>query len=85
VAAGSDSARDAPGSEIVRLPIERLGPDRFAVRAVGDPMDGGDRPVRDGAWLKLTADTYGNGIVSLDPRANDCLDDPDWSVSLHGA
>jgi len=35
--------------------------------------------------IKLTADTYGNGIVSLDPRANDCLDDPDWSVSLHGA
>jgi integrase len=35
--------------------------------------------------IKLTADTYGNGIISLDPRANDCLDDPDWSVSLHEA
>src|SRR5262245_48325278 len=35
--------------------------------------------------IKLTADTYGSGIVFLDPRANDCLDDPDWSVSLHGA
>lgn len=35
--------------------------------------------------IKLTADTYGSGIVFLDPRANDCLDDPDWSVSHHGA
>src|SRR5262249_5664794 len=35
--------------------------------------------------IKLTADTYGNGIISVDPRANDCLDDPDWSVSHHGA
>jgi integrase len=34
--------------------------------------------------IKLTADTYGSGIVSQDPRANDCLDEPDWSVSLHG-
>jgi integrase len=35
--------------------------------------------------IKLTADTYGSGIVSQDSRANDCLDDPDWSVSHHGA
>jgi integrase len=35
--------------------------------------------------IKLTADTYGSGITSADPRANDCLDDPDWSVSHHGA
>jgi len=35
--------------------------------------------------IKLTANTYGSGIVFLDPRANNFLDDPDWSVSHHGA
>jgi superfamily II DNA or RNA helicase/HKD family nuclease len=51
VAAGSADVRDAPASEIVRLPIKRPGPDHFAVRAVGDSMDGGDTPIRDGDWL----------------------------------
>jgi superfamily II DNA or RNA helicase/diadenosine tetraphosphate (Ap4A) HIT family hydrolase/HKD family nuclease/SOS-response transcriptional repressor LexA len=37
----------------VRLPVERSGDDLFAVRATGDSMAGGARPIRDGDWVVL--------------------------------
>jgi superfamily II DNA or RNA helicase/diadenosine tetraphosphate (Ap4A) HIT family hydrolase len=67
VAAGSKAVRDAPASDIVRLPIERPGPDRFAVRAVGDSMDGGDRPIRDGDWLIMRY-ARGDRLSSLEGK-----------------
>lgn len=40
-------------SEWVSLPGVRPDPELFAVRAFGDSMDGGKRPIRDGDWVLL--------------------------------
>ncbi len=37
-------------AELVSLPIEKDGPDLFAVRVSGTSMDGGREPMRDGDW-----------------------------------
>jgi SOS-response transcriptional repressor LexA len=42
-----------PESESVRLPTAAQGEGLFAVRAEGDSMDGGKRPIRDGDWLVM--------------------------------
>jgi len=54
-AARMDAVRDAPAtSETVRLPVSGDHDSaRFAVRAVGDSMDGGEQPIRDGDWLVM--------------------------------
>lgn len=45
----ADRVADAPSADTVQLPLSRPpSPDLFAVRAVGDSMDGGDAPIRDG-------------------------------------
>ncbi|AUX42550.1 hypothetical protein SOCE26_039830 [Sorangium cellulosum] len=49
-AAGAPAAL-SPQAEVVRLPIAACGEGIFAVRAAGDSMDGGKRPIRDGDWL----------------------------------
>lgn len=52
--ARADRVADAPGVETVRLPLSIApSPDLFAVRVVGDSMDGGDTPIRDGDWAVL--------------------------------
>lgn len=43
----------APDAERVRLPVAAQGEGLFAVRASGDSMDGGERPIRDGDWLVM--------------------------------
>lgn len=43
----------APEAETVRLPTSAKGEGLFAVRAVGDSMDGGKSPIRDGDWLVM--------------------------------
>jgi hypothetical protein len=43
----------APEAERIRLPITAQGEGLFAVRASGDSMDGGERPIRDGDWLVM--------------------------------
>ncbi|QRK12331.1 S24 family peptidase [Archangium violaceum] len=35
------------------LPVQTTGEGLFAVRAFGDSMDGGERPIRDGDWLVM--------------------------------
>ena len=40
-----------PEADEVRLPVGTHGEEIFAVRASGDSMDGGPRPIRDGDWL----------------------------------
>jgi SOS-response transcriptional repressor LexA len=53
-AARADRVADAPGTETVHLPLSVApSPDLFAVRVVGDSMDGGDMPIRDGDWAVL--------------------------------
>ena len=47
------SLEDAPDAEHVRLPFQARGEGLFAVRASGDSMDGGDRPIHDGDWLVM--------------------------------
>jgi hypothetical protein len=37
----------------VHLPTEKEGSDLFAVRASGDSMNGGERPIRHGEWLVM--------------------------------
>ena len=52
--ARADRAADAPGAETVRLPQRGdASPGLFAERVVGDSMDGGDAPIRDGDWAVL--------------------------------
>lgn len=53
-AAGStgDHRLDSPEASLVRLPVEAAD-DAFAVRACGDSMEGGPKPIRDGDWLLL--------------------------------
>ncbi|PTL81528.1 DEAD/DEAH box helicase family protein [Vitiosangium sp. GDMCC 1.1324] len=43
----------APEAEQVSLPVQTGGEGLFAVRASGDSMDGGERPIRDGDWLVM--------------------------------
>lgn len=50
-AAGSLVAE--PEADEVRLPVGSHGNEVFAVRASGDSMEGGPRPIRDGDWLVL--------------------------------
>jgi superfamily II DNA or RNA helicase/diadenosine tetraphosphate (Ap4A) HIT family hydrolase/SOS-response transcriptional repressor LexA len=47
------SLEEAPEAEHVRLPFQARGEGLFAVRAAGDSMDGGDRPIRNGDWLVM--------------------------------
>lgn len=50
----ADRVADAPGVEMVRLPLAgRPSPDLFAVRVVGDSMDGGADPIREGDWAVM--------------------------------
>jgi hypothetical protein len=51
--AASDAVDLSPEAEHVRLPFESPGEGLFAVRATGDSMDGGKRPIRDGDWLVM--------------------------------
>jgi hypothetical protein len=51
----------------VRLPVEHPGPDRFAVRAVGDSMDGGEHSIRDGDWLVMRY-ARGNSLSALEGK-----------------
>jgi superfamily II DNA or RNA helicase/diadenosine tetraphosphate (Ap4A) HIT family hydrolase/SOS-response transcriptional repressor LexA len=51
--AATDLRVDAPEPELVRLPVDSVDDQRFAVRATGDSMDGGRQPIRDGDWLVL--------------------------------
>ncbi len=44
---------NAPEAERVRLPVQARGEHLFAVRASGDSMEGGERPIRDGDWLVM--------------------------------
>ena len=44
---------DAPEPEVVALPGVEPSDDRFVVRATGDSMDGGAKPIRDGDWVVL--------------------------------
>lgn len=43
----------APEADRVRLPVSAQGEGLFAVRASGDSMEGGERPIRDGDWLVM--------------------------------
>jgi SOS-response transcriptional repressor LexA len=65
--AATDLRSDAPQPELVRLPVESAGRDRFAVRATGDSMDGGRQPIRDGDWLVLVL-SRGSGIAAVRGR-----------------
>ena len=58
------SLESAPEAERVRLPFQTRGEGLFAVRASGDSMEGGDRPIRDGDWLVMRyARAAGAGAV----------------------
>lgn len=56
-----------PEADAVRLPITASGEGLFAVRAVGDSMDGGKRPIRDGDWLVMRF-ARGTSYQALDGR-----------------
>lgn len=51
--AASDATELSPEAERVRLPVRGSAEGLFAVRASGDSMDGGKRPIRDGDWLVM--------------------------------
>ncbi|MBI3726265.1 DEAD/DEAH box helicase family protein [bacterium] len=54
-----------PEADQVRLPIASHGDEIFAVRASGDSMDGGPRPIRDGDWLvRRFARSAGLGAIA---------------------
>ncbi len=54
----------APEAERVSLPVQASDAGLFAVRASGDSMDGGERPIRDGDWLVMRyARAAGIGVV----------------------
>lgn len=57
----------APQAEAVRLPTTAQGEGLFAVRAVGDSMNGGKRPIRDGDWLVMRF-ARGASYEALDGR-----------------
>ncbi|WP_437971076.1 DEAD/DEAH box helicase family protein [Sorangium sp. So ce260] len=67
----------APDAEIVRLPTTATGEGLFAVRAAGESMNGGKRPIRDGDWLIMRF-ARGTSYEALDGRvALLQLPDPD--------
>lgn len=49
--AATSTTVEPPEAEAVRLPVSATSPELFAVRASGDSMDGGPKPIRDGDWL----------------------------------
>lgn len=51
--AAIDSLAGAPEEGRVQLPLTSSADDLFAVRASGDSMNGGERPIRDGDWLVM--------------------------------
>jgi hypothetical protein len=63
--AARDSLASAPEDKRVRLPMNSSGDALFAVRASGDSMNGGARPIRDGDWLVMRY-VRGVGIGALD-------------------
>ena len=67
VAAGAvqGSIEEPPEADEVRLPGAREG--LFAVRASGDSMDGGAKPIRDGDWL-LFRPARGEGLGAVAGR-----------------
>ena len=56
-----------PEADEVRLPVSTHGDEIFAVRASGDSMDGGPRPIRDGDWLVLRF-SRGMGVGAIAGR-----------------
>jgi superfamily II DNA or RNA helicase/diadenosine tetraphosphate (Ap4A) HIT family hydrolase/HKD family nuclease/SOS-response transcriptional repressor LexA len=65
--APSDAYESAPDAEPVRLPVQARGEGLFAVRASGDSMEGGERPIRDGDWLVMRY-ARGAGIGAVEGR-----------------
>jgi superfamily II DNA or RNA helicase/diadenosine tetraphosphate (Ap4A) HIT family hydrolase/HKD family nuclease len=57
----------APDADEVVLPLASHGEDVFAVRASGDSMDGGSKPIRDGDWV-VCRWTRGAGIGAVAGR-----------------
>ncbi|HYO53859.1 DEAD/DEAH box helicase family protein [Archangium sp.] len=51
--AANDSLVSAPDEARVHLPLASSAEGLFAVRASGDSMNGGERPIRDGDWLVM--------------------------------
>jgi len=72
-----------PETETVRLPMSARGEGLFAVRAEGDSMDGGERPIRDGDWLIMrfarsaSYEALNNKVALLQ------IPDPDIGFSYH--
>ncbi len=65
-AAGQQNdAQAALEAEWVSLPGDRSDPELFAVRAFGDSMDGGKRPIRDGDWVLLRW-ARGQGLSAME-------------------
>lgn len=65
--APSDAYESTPDAEPVRLPVQARGEGLFAVRASGDSMEGGERPIRDGDWLVMRY-ARGAGIGAVEGR-----------------
>ncbi|MFY0577860.1 DEAD/DEAH box helicase family protein [Cystobacter fuscus] len=65
--AASDSLAGAPEEGRVQLPLTSRADDLFAVRASGDSMKGGERPIRDGDWLVMRY-VRGMGVGALSGR-----------------
>jgi superfamily II DNA or RNA helicase/diadenosine tetraphosphate (Ap4A) HIT family hydrolase len=51
--AASNPVELSPEAETIQLPTRAEGEGFFAVRAVGDSMNGGKSPIRDGDWLVM--------------------------------
>jgi superfamily II DNA or RNA helicase len=62
--AARDSLASIPEERRVNLPLASSADDLFAVRASGDSMKGGERPIHDGDWLVMRY-TRGVGIGAL--------------------
>lgn len=58
---------ETPEAEAVRLPVEAAAPDQFALRASGDSMQGGSKPIHDGDWL-LMRFARGAGLGAVEGR-----------------
>lgn len=65
--APSDAYESAPEAERVRLPVQARGEGLFAVRASGDSMEGGERPIHDGDWLVMRY-ARGAGIGAVEGK-----------------
>lgn len=63
--AANDSLASTPEDGRVILPMNSSGDELFAVRASGDSMNGGARPIRDGDWLVMRY-VRGVGIGALE-------------------